>query len=162
VPTGRFALFAVVAVGAVSAGAVLWLGYWLVTLHTFGDGPAASLPPWYTDPLDVSWQVSLEPNATSDLGLRSSHPVEVCGVLAQQAYLASIACDADPAAVPFTSPFDVSSAKRESVPAPFGFRYVDRFEVPCPGRSVQLFLSPYRCRGESTRQVPEGFVPRFR
>jgi len=75
--------------------------------------------------------------------------------------LASIACPGNPPVAPFDTPFDVSSAPREPVPAPLGFRFVDRFEVACPGGSQHLFLSPYHCRGDVTQQAPGGFVPRF-
>ena len=140
---------------------VLWLGYCLANVHTRAGDPNVDFPPWYTDPLDASWQLVLDPNTTDDLGLRAARPVHVCGILAEQAYLASIACAGDPPVPPFTAPFDVSSAPREPVASPLGFRFVDRFEVSCPAGPVHLFLSPYRCRGEPTRQVPDGFLPRF-
>lgn len=149
------------AFGLFSVGLVLWLGFWLATVHTRTGDPSVDFPPWYTDPLDATWQQILESNTSADLGRRAVRPVKVCGVLAEQAYLASIVCPGDPPAAPFAAPFDVSSAVRESVPTPLGFRYVDRFDVPCPTGTVHLFLSPYQCRGEPTQQAPDGFAPRF-
>ncbi len=163
-PPGRTLLLLLVATVLLGGVAMAWLGYW-VAVRTDGDtDELATLPPWFLDPDDMSWQSPLTANAHAGLGLKAARPVRVCGVLEEQAYLASLRCaatDGHPAQVPFDSPFAAAEAKRESVATPLGLHYVDRIEVPCPSGKVPLHLSPYHCRGETTTEVPAGFEPRF-
>jgi hypothetical protein len=144
--------------------AMAWLGYWVAVRAGVDDGEAASFPPWFLDPDDPSWQLSLTPNEHTSLGRKASRPVRVCGVHGEQAYLASVRCaaaDAHPVTAPFDSPFAAAEAPRESEATALGLHYVDRVEVPCPAGKVPLYLSPYHCDGEPTGEVPAGFVPRF-
>jgi len=143
------------------AGALfVMLGYWIMVRWDHGlEGE--SYPPWFTDLDDTSWQRALAPNASGRVGLGPNTPVRVCGAAGEQAYLSSLTCDADPPTIPFPDPFAAAGARKEHLRPLLYPRIVDRYEVPCAGATVDLYLSPYHCKGEMTEEVPSGFVPRF-
>ncbi len=125
------------------------------------DRNTLSYPAWFMDPEDTSWQLRLAANSDPGLGLSVSDPVRLCGPSEEHAYLASLNCAADPPVPVFEDPFAAVAAKRETV-QPLGLgRCVDRFEVQCGAETRDLYLSPYRCKGKATTEVPAGFLPRF-
>lgn len=135
------------------------LALWVWSLAAPTRAAEEIFPAWYTDPFDRSWQVPLEPASGSGIGTSALRPILVCGVYGEQAYLASLLCE--DAAAPFEDPFVVMDAERETVQRAFRARAVDRYQVPCGGAKVPLYLSPYHCDEQATEKVPAGFVPRY-
>ena len=125
------------------------------------DRDDLAYPPWFMDSSNTSWQLPLATNSDPKLGRSVSNPVKVCGPSQEHAYLASLLCDSDPPAPLFEDPFAAIVANRETV-QPLGLgRCVDRYEVQCGATKRELYLSPYRCKGATTTEVPTGFQPRF-
>jgi hypothetical protein len=148
-----------VALGTIALFAML--AAWSLSIRLPVHAEQESFPAWYTDPFDTSWQVTLEPAPGSPIGASAGRPVRVCGVVGEQAYLASLLCESDPLTPPFADPFSVMDATRETTQRAFRARAIDRYEVPCPAGVVDVFLSPYHCGEGETGEAPAGFVPRF-
>jgi hypothetical protein len=78
-----------------------------------------------------------------------AHPVEVCGVAAENAWLAGLTC-AD-GSHPYRGPQDVEASRAGNVGA--GGRcggIIDLYKVPCPDHTYDVYMDMYLCGpGES-------------
>ena len=93
---------------------------------------------------DIERSIGRNDRKFSDTISTPAKPIEVCGMPDQLAFLTRVTCDdgskafADRAAADHARVGNVGRAGRCQ-------RVIDEYEVPCPERTYDVFIDPYRC-----------------
>jgi hypothetical protein len=105
---------------------------------------ASSVIPVGVDAGAVAASYGRADRAFGDSPSSRAQPIEVCGMPAETGYLTRVACADGSHAFPDR---DAAASSRVGNVGPGGRcgRIVDQYAVPCPERTYEVFIDPYRC-----------------
>ena len=118
-----------------------------------GDPMCANHPdelgPWLLSAAQVPQRIGTGVTALASIQTSKSHTIEVCGVPAENAWLAASTC-AD-GSHPYKSPDAVERTRNGNVgPGGRCGGIIDLYEVPCPERTYEVYIDMNLCGpGES-------------
>ena len=106
-------------------------------------GESATIPAGFSE-ADIADSYGRLATKFSAAPSTKDHPIEVCGMPDQLAYLTRVTCN--DGGKPFADRTAADHARVGNVgPGGRCKRVVDEYAVPCPEATYQVFIDPYRC-----------------